>query len=272
MIASVIVNFRTAHLVERLLASGELDGTRVVIVDNGSQPDAVTTLCERHDAEALLLPTNRGFAAGVNAAIRRLPAATSEVLLVNPDVTLPLDGVAQLHKALQELRADAVSPRLMIAGTGEIQGANGGGPFTLGSLGLYYWFGARLFRTRHGLFLNRPQIRSLVEPTQLAWLAMTCLLLRHDAIDRFGLLPEEEFMYGEDVAWGTLASSLGARFFLVPAISVEHVGGASGGGGIDSHLGAVCRLARRRMPRGRSTIACFIVWSGLRLRRLARLT
>lgn len=270
-LASVVVNFRSAGYVERLLSSGSLDDTAVLIVDNGSEPEAVNDLSSRYGATPLLLPTNVGFARGVNAGIQALSGSGTRfdyVLIVNPDVTIPQGAIGALRHAAEMLGADAVCPLILVEGNRAVQGANGGGPLTLWSVAAYYWCIARLLPRAHGLFLNRRQVRSLEAPTQLDWLSMACILVRWDALERFGMLPEDEFMYGEDVAWGTAATKRGGRLFLVPSVTIEHVGGGSGADALDRHLGPVHRLLNRRMGRPAALAASFIVWSGLRVREL----
>src|SRR4051794_16641837 len=69
---SIVVNFDSASFVRRLLSSGGLAGTQVIVVDNGSEPDDVNALCVEFSATPVLLPVNVGFAAGVNAGIRAI--------------------------------------------------------------------------------------------------------------------------------------------------------------------------------------------------------
>lgn len=266
-VASVIVNYRSSSFVERLLASGGLAGTLVTIVDNGSEPERVKELAASSGATAILLETNIGFGAAVNVAVEELPPECREVLLVNPDVTMSQDTVVRLHRALNELDADAVSPVILVEGTGGVQGGNGGGPLSIRSLVDYYWFLAHLFPARRGLFLTRAQTQRLSRPCALDWLCMAFLLVRRDAFARFGPVPEEELVYSEDIAWGTKASAAGAQLFLVPSVSIEHRRGASGGSSYDAYVGSLTRLLDRRLSPRRAIIARFIVRSGLLVRR-----
>jgi GT2 family glycosyltransferase len=268
-IATVIVNFRSAHYVERLLSSGALDDTAVVLVDNGSEPADVGRLCTRYGAVPVLLGENVGFARGVNAGIDRVArsgAVPRHLLIVNPDVSVPVGAITRLQAVADSLDADGVCPLILVEPTGTVQGANGGGPLTLWSVAAYYWWLSRLFPNARGLFLNRRQVGRLTAPTRLDWIPMTCLLVRWDALERFGRIPEAEFMYGEDIAWGVSASKAGAGLFLVPSVTIEHVGGASGDSTLDRHLGPVQRLIRAEMGAPAASVASFIVWSGLRIR------
>lgn len=266
-LASIIVNYRSSSFVERLLASRALAGTTVTIVDNGSEPDEVTALAASYGATAILLETNIGFAAAVNVAVAQLPPDCREVLLVNPDVRMAPDAVTRLDRALHELAADAVSPVILVEGTDRVQGGNGGGPLSIGSLLNYYWFVAHLFPRCRGIFLTRVQTRGLSTACELEWLCMACLLVRRDAFARFGPVPEDEVVYSEDIAWGTKASATGAHLFLVPSVTIEHRRGGSGGSSYQAYMGSLTRLLDRRLSRRRAAVARFIVRSGLLVRR-----
>ncbi len=265
--ASIVVNYQSIQFVRRLLRSGGLDGTHVVVVDNGSEPDDVVDACRSHGATALLLPENVGFGAAVNAAVAQLEPDCGEVLLVNPDVVLTAGAVAGLLDKLEELRADAVCPLILVEGTNRVQGGNGGGPLSLKSVAAYYWFMSHLLPGLRGVFLTRAQTRRLRAPVQLEWLCMACLLVRRDAFVVYGPVPEDEIVYSEDIAWGTHASAAGARLFLVPEIAIEHRRGASGGSSYEAYVGSLNRLLRRRMSPARAWVASAIVMSGLSVRR-----
>jgi N-acetylglucosaminyl-diphospho-decaprenol L-rhamnosyltransferase len=265
--ASIVVNYKSVDFVRRLLASGGLSGTEVIVVDNGSEPAEVVEACNSYGATAVLLPENIGFAAAVNAAVTQLEPGYGLVLLVNPDVSLGVEAVAQLRRASEELEADAVCPVILVEGTERVQGGNGGGPLSLTAIAAYYWFVTHLFPGVKGLFLTRAQIRRVREPLQLDWLCMACLLVRRDAFTRYGDIPEDEIAYSEDIAWGTRASAAGARLFLVPGISVEHKRGASKGSSYEAYVGSLRRLLHRRMAPTKARLAYLIISSGLWVRR-----
>src|SRR4051794_23393886 len=109
-LAVVIVNYRTAGLAVQCLRSlaGEvaaLPGTRVVVADNASDDgsaDALQAAVRANGwdwATVLALLENRGFAAGNNAALRPLLAASPApdyVLLLNPDTVVRPGAVREL--------------------------------------------------------------------------------------------------------------------------------------------------------------------------------
>ena len=109
----VIVAYGAAPLLAQTLA--ELDGTeRVVVVDNSSSQQ-VRAISGSANAEYVDPGRNLGFAAGVNLALRGLPATDSDVLLLNPDATITSEQIDVLQEFLARHGNEdvaAVSPGL----------------------------------------------------------------------------------------------------------------------------------------------------------------
>jgi GT2 family glycosyltransferase len=260
----VLVNYRSIGAIRNLFESGALAGCAVTVVDNGDEPDGTTALCREFGAEPLLLPENVGFAAGVNRAVAAIGETRGPWLLLNPDVTVTAEQLTALREELRATGADGVAPLLRLP-SGALQVGVAGGPVSLRSTIYYFWFIAHFFPQRRGIFLTRRQ--SMVGPQRVDWLCMACLMLMPDAFSRFGPIPEDELVYAEDVAWGTLATCRGAVFRLVPSVVVGHQSGASGGS--QAWQGALGRLCRRRLGRVRGAIAAGAIRTGVRLRRVA---
>jgi GT2 family glycosyltransferase len=256
----VLVNFHSMADVRRRVRSDALAGCDVIVVDNASDPDEVAELCRDTGARALLLPTNAGFAAGVNAAVGSVPYADRPWLLLNPDVELTRDAMDSLIGELTTTPADGVTP-LLREPSGRLQVGVAGGPITLRSVASYFLFLSHLFRFTGIMFTRQQSLRR----REASWLCMACLLLRADAFDRFGPIPEDEIVYAEDVAWGTHASRRGARFRLLSDVEVVHAVGASGGSADWS--GALGRLCRRRLGAVRGSCAVLAMRIGLGVRR-----
>lgn len=259
----VLVNYRSLTDVAARLDSGVLAGTRVVVVDNASDPHGVQALCDRTGASAVLLDRNVGFAGGVAAGTAAL-GPVEELLLLNPDAALDAAALAALQAALRERSLDGVAPLLVEPG-GRLQVGAAGGPVTLRSVAWYFLGIAHLLPGLRGIFLTRRQSRSA---SGVDWLCAACLLLRGDVLDRFGALPLDELVYAEDLAWGTAATARGARLALVPSVRVQHAVGASGGSA--AWVGAVERLLKRRLGRPRGYVAVGMVRFGLVTRRMVR--
>ena len=260
----LLVNYLSWENVAARLASPALRGADVIVVDNGSEPDEVLALCTRHGASPVLLPENRGFAAGVNAGwavARERPPLP--LLLLNPDAELSAEALDLLLAGLPG--HDGVGP-LLLEGPNRPQVGVGGGPISASSVFVYFLFLSHLRRDWRGVFLTRRQAR---DGGTVSWLCMAALLLAPDALHRFGLLPEDELVYAEDVAWGSAATLRGAHFALVPGAVVPHAHGSSGAS--TAWVGSMERLLRRRLGpvSGRSAVLAIRV--GVAIRRAARI-
>jgi GT2 family glycosyltransferase len=211
----------------------------------------------------ILLEQNVGFAAGINQALHQTPHSELPLLLLNPDMRMSEDVLAELRRRLDGAGLDAIAPMLRDE-RGELFSVGPGGfrP-TLWTVTAHALFLTHLFPWTRGLFLTRRQAAHGRQPD---WLCMACVLLRTNAFERFGPIPEDELVYAEDVAWGSTASERGARFSLATDLSATHEGGASGA----SHawIGATERLIRRRMPGWRGALAARIFRLGLLMRRV----
>ncbi len=250
----VIVNYRLADHIERLLHRCSFDGARVVLVDNGSQPERLQAIADEHGTELLLLDRNYGFAAAVNRAVASLPQHDA-VLLLNPDVDLTPAVIAALWERMADRQLTGVSP-LLRNQDGTVQVGTAGGPASVGAFAAYFLGISHILPRLRGVFYTRKQLRAGLPPS---WLCMACLLVDGHAFATFGPIPEQELVYGEDLAWGVAASRAGARFALLTEVEVAHEQGAAGGG--LQWRQALVRLAHRENGQlgGRVAVACVTV-------------
>jgi N-acetylglucosaminyl-diphospho-decaprenol L-rhamnosyltransferase len=262
-VRAVLVNYRCADHIEDRLRSGVFEPSdEVVIVDNASDPERVEAWKSTYGVTPVLLPTNVGFAAAVNEAVRR-SVTRAPILLLNPDAELAAGALSELLLGLCP-GVDGVAP--LLRGTdGRVQVGSAGGRLTLGSVARYFLFLSHVLPRLRGIFLTR---RQLARGMRADWLCMACLLVAPDAFDRFGPIPEDEIVYAEDVAWGTAASASGGRFALLSSVEVVHEQGVSGGSG--AWLGALERLEVRRLGPVRGRLAVALTRAGLAVRRARR--
>jgi GT2 family glycosyltransferase len=257
----VVVNYRSVDRLRWILENTDLSRHEVIAVDNASEPEELLDLARIHGIMPLILERNVGFAAAINEAHRRAPQSKLPILLLNPDVTAPDELLIELRRRLDRGRLDAIAP-LLRDEQGTIPVGVGGFRPTLWTVTTYAGFLTHILPWTRGLFLTRSQAARGRQPD---WLCMACLLLRPDVFERFGPIPEDELVYAEDIAWGSLASEQGGRFALAADLTVVHEGGASGGG--DAWIGATERMIKRRLPRRRGRVAASIFRLGLLVRR-----
>jgi GT2 family glycosyltransferase len=177
----------------------------VTVVDNSSSEE-VAAVAERHGADYVDAGANRGFAAGVNIALRRLEADPPEnVLLLNPDAVIePDDLTALVAFARSSDRLAAVAPRLLSRDGVEERVA---WPFPspwrawLEAVGL-----GRL------LHFGRKFVIGAV------------LLLDWDAVREIGRFDERFFLYCEETDWQRRAAGQGWRSGVCTEAVARHAG------------------------------------------------
>jgi N-acetylglucosaminyl-diphospho-decaprenol L-rhamnosyltransferase len=259
----ILVNYRLAGEIDTLLSSGACAGAHVLLLDNASEPEAITELGRRHGAEVMLLDDNHGFAGAVNRGLR----ITREpfVLLLNPDVSIPDGGIARLLTFLESTQSDAVTP-LLVDEDGVLQVGTAGGWSNPLGVAAYFFFVTHMLPRVTGIFFTRRQLLGQAVPR---WVCMACCLMRRETVIRYGLLPEAEFMYAEDVAWGERITSGGGMVNIDRELIVTHVGGAAGHESRGWHESQV-RMNRRTHGRSGAALVQWTIATGLELRRLAR--
>jgi GT2 family glycosyltransferase/glycosyltransferase involved in cell wall biosynthesis len=220
-LAAVVLNYRTPDdtllTVSSLLASDRpIDD--LIVVDNGDGRDlgeALGELGRRVHCE----PTgaNRGFSAGMNAGIRiALDRGADRVLLVNSDVIVPPDCVAQLERALDEApRAGIVGPVV----------ASRGRPDLIASRGIAYdSTTGRMRLLDAGRSVDAVPSNSLTAVDALAGCVM---LVKKEVFDAAGLLHEDFFFGFEDVDLCLRARAAGFTSVVAGGALVFHEGGRS---------------------------------------------
>jgi N-acetylglucosaminyl-diphospho-decaprenol L-rhamnosyltransferase len=219
--------------IEPELAS--VPGTRVVVVDNASPDDAAErvaqAIADNHwGAWATLVraPSNGGFAAGNNVAIREMLAEAQPAefcLLLNPD-TLVRPGALRI--LLDFLIAH---PKVGIAG-GRSEDLDATPQMCcfrfpnainewLGYLGIGVL--DRVFK-RHLTRLGIPE-----QPREVDWVSGAFMLIRKAVIDQIGLMDETYFLYFEETDFTRRARLAGWGCWHVPQSRIVHLVGQSSG-------------------------------------------
>ena len=236
----VIVNYRTAALVVACLRSlhpeiAEHPGCAVTVVDNNSADGSVEKIRAVVEAEGwggwvrvIASPTNGGFAAGNNVAIRAALAQAvrpAYIWLVNPD-TLVRRGALNALLTLMEAH-----PRAGIAG-GSLEEANGQRwpyAFRFPSLGSEINDGLRLSLVGRWLARYSVARRMGDEVVRVDWISGANFMLRTTLIDAIGLMDEDYFLYFEETDYCLQAQRAGWECWYLPQARVMHIAGQSTG-------------------------------------------
>lgn len=225
----VIVTFRNAATLPGVLAALEREappGTELLVVENGGDATVETVVrATWPDAVVVVNAQNRGFAAGVNQGLRL--AASSAILLLNPDAEVEPGSVAALQDALGRLPdAGIVAPRLLDAEGHPVLSCY---PF-LSPLDVA-WRHFQVRRSLPGLVSGRYRRLTLdparVDPVRIDWAQGACWLVRREMLDHVGLMDERFFLYAEEVDLACRAARQGWRTYLIPAAKVRHAEGSS---------------------------------------------
>jgi GT2 family glycosyltransferase len=256
----VIVSYNSRHqlhdCVKPLL---ELPSVHVTVVDNAS-PDASIEAVQGLPLSAIQLPTNGGFASGVNAGWRA--GSAPYVLLLNPDARIDGPSIDALVRALEEDPAIGAVAPLIVDADGSLDYSQRRFP-RLRSTYAQAIFLHRFFPTASWsdeLIRNEQAYASRGNPD---WVSGACMLLRRTALEELGGLDEGFFMYSEDVDLCRRLRSAGYELLFEPAAVVQHEGGASAP---RTHLLPVLAASRiRYAAKHRSSAAAFLERAGIAL-------
>jgi GT2 family glycosyltransferase len=220
----IIPSWNGRHLLPFCLESlrrQEPPVSEVVVVDNGSS-DGTAGWLRREFPEVRLLElrANTGFAAAVNLGIS---ATTGDLLLVlNNDAALSPSYVGRLARFLAEHPGAAACQGRVLRHDD---------PTVVDSLGIRFDSLMRAFQIGHGRRDGGPA----ADPVEVEGVSACAALYRREALDQVadpgrppGIFDPGFFAYYEDVDLALRLKAAGWRAFLLPDVSCEHVGSATG--------------------------------------------
>jgi GT2 family glycosyltransferase len=207
----IVLNWNgAAYLPACLRALQALDypDCRLLVVDNASTDGSVRLLQEQFGGIDLLCnPTNQGFAAGNNSALRQVE--TELAVLVNPDVVVPPFWLKELVKPMIEDARVGVTGGKLVYPDGALQFA-GGEIHPPQAYPAHFGLGER----------DAGQHDTLRDVTYVVGAAMA---LRCSMLEQTGLLDEGYFLYYEDADFCVRARRAGYRVVYAPRAAAMHV-------------------------------------------------
>ena len=190
------------------------------VADNASSDETAQIIKKEFPNVTLIANAdNLGFAKANNQIIAR--AATDYVLLLNPDTETTAE---ELQKSLTILENN---PQIGLLGVrlvdedGNLQISCYHFPTAwlnfVDNLGLYRFFSAR-WRSEKllGNFFAHDETRSV------DWVMGAFMFVRRAVIEKAGVVPEDYFMFAEDMDWCYLIRQNGYDIGFAPAVSVTH--------------------------------------------------
>ena len=182
----------------------------VIVVDNASKEDESSIISERYpQVKVIRSGKNLGFAGGNNLGIKK--AKGDYILLINNDTYFKEFNIDNLINRLESSdRIGIVCPKLRFAwGNNPIQFA-GYTPLTNITL-----------RNRAIGFGEEDKGQyNTAHPTPYAHGA--AMLIKREAIEKIGLMPECFFLYYEEIDWSMMFTRAGYEIWYDPSCTVYH--------------------------------------------------
>ena len=197
----------TCELIDSIPFNNNLE---VIVVDNASKEDEASIIAERNpQVKVIRSPRNLGFAGGNNFGIKE--AKGKYILLINNDTYFKEYNIEQLIKRLiSSDKIGIVCPKICFAwGNNPLQfaGYTPLSPITVRNQAI--GFG----EDDHGQY-------DIATPTPYAHGA--AMLIKREAINEVGLMPECFFLYYEELDWSMMFTRAGYEIWYEPACTVYH--------------------------------------------------
>lgn len=269
-VAVVVVTYNSEPLLADLVESlgPGLVGVdwHLTVADNDSADGTVETLRKlAPEATVVEMGANRGYAAGINAAVAAAPPHTA-VLVLNPDVRLDPGGVPELLRTLREPGTGIAVPRLADGDGGLIQTMRRE-PSILRVLGDLV-----LGATRAGRYPLIGEVvtdeRRYAAPTTTDWAEGSTQLISGDCWRACAPWDESFFLYSEETDFALRARDSGYATRYNPAAQAVHLEGDSR---VSPGLWGLLTVNKVRFYRRRNgAVLGAGFWAALLLRELSR--
>lgn len=225
----IIVNYNTKDLLIQCLesvaqATKDLD-VEIIVVDNGSTDNSVEE-SKRFQVKLIENKKNLGYAAGNNVGIKQ--AQGKYILLLNSDTLVEKETIPKMLKFMEENPKVGVASCRVELPDGSLDPACHRG-FPTPWASLTYFLGleklfpkSTIFGQYHLGFLLMDKPHEIDSPSGAFY------LVRHEVIEKVGLLDEDYFMYGEDLDWSYRIRQAGFKIMYYPGVKIIHYKKQSG--------------------------------------------
>ncbi len=233
----VILNYNSQFWLKKTLTTLKnfyLDQTKydveVVVVDNASTDDSATMIKRSFRwAKLVELPTNIGFAAGNNIALKEITSRYG--MLLNNDIEFTpnsnLDILLDLLEKKDAKKIGMLTPRLEFS-NGQIDPACHRGEPTLWASFTYMIGLEDLFPKVKAFSQYHQWYKDLATAHEVDACSGAAMIFRTSALKKVGLLDERFFMYAEDLDWCRQFRDNGWQIVYYPYISLIHHKNKSG--------------------------------------------
>ena len=228
-VAAIVVTYSNERDVLQLLRSLRLEvqdqSIKVIVADN-SPSDATLKVLEREtDVLAFSTHGNRGYAGGINAAMRRAGTVDS-FLILNPDLWVQRGSVKALRDRMAHENAGVVVPTLLDE-DGSTYRSLRREPSVSRAIGDAL-MGSRIAGRPGWLSEMVHSADSYGRPHTIDWATGAALLVHSDVAEKVGQWDESFFLYSEETDYMRRVRSVGAAIWFEPSAKMVHSRGGSG--------------------------------------------
>lgn len=193
---------------------------KIIVVDNASTNNSIIHLKKScNDCTILESKNNLGFAGGNNLAIDyAINKGAEYILLLNNDTLVDpgfLDDMLETYK--KEDKIGLVGCKIMNYPKKNIIWYGGG---------YINWF--KFIPEHYGI--NEVDKGQCDKEKEVDFITGCCMLVKKEVFEKSGLLPDDYFMYFEDVDFCVMVKNSGYKMWYNPKAVIYHKVGLSGGG------------------------------------------
>ena len=197
----------TNELIESIPFSNNLE---VIVVDNASKQDEASIIAERYPYVKIIRNSkNLGFAGGNNLGIKE--AKGKYILLINNDTYFKEFKIDTLIEQLESSdKIGIVCPKLRFAwGNNPIQFAG-------------YTYLSPITVRNQAIGFGEEDHGQYDTAHRIPYAHGAAMLIKREAIDKVGLMPECFFLYYEELDWSMMFTRAGYDIWYDPACTVYH--------------------------------------------------
>ena len=223
LVAVVILNWNGKNFLDRFLPSvlaSTYPNKIIIVADNASTDDSVSFVRGKFPSvEIIVNPSNGGYAAGYNTALKQVQA--DYFVLLNSDVEVMPEWIEPVVSLMENDRLiGACQPKIMDEKKRdqfEYAGACGG------------WRDALGYPFARGRVLDTIEADSgqYDPPAECSWATGTALFVRADVFNKLQGFDNYYFAHQEEIDLCWRMQHAGYKIFVQPASVIYHVGGGT---------------------------------------------
>lgn len=221
-IYAILVNYNGFSVTMECIKSLKMSNIplNIIVVDNCSTDCSYEQLwiqSKEYAFEVIKTDRNGGFAYGNNIGIKRALSNSPEyILLINNDTVVEVDFLDKMLKGFVDRQVGLVTPLILYDGKRDLIWASGGVFDSHRMVGLSPWQGKDIEEKPNSGYVN---------------FASGCsMLIKQEVFEKVGLLPEDYFMYFEDLDFCLMIQNAGYKLWYENDAIMYHKVSISSGG------------------------------------------